>query len=135
LLDHGGDLRRMILIASDGRLRFGNGRLRRSGEMDHPGVQQVGRTFRTSQIARLVFGIGPLVEPQDSYRAERWPDEQWERIDRLDAVFERFVALLIRTQKLSDLAAVVNHADFWAEPRVGVSDPGGRPPGFQGTKG
>ncbi len=114
LLDGTEDPSKLVLVASDGRLSLGEGRLRLSGDLDHPGVQAVGKAFRTSRLARLVLGIGPVRPPVQAYRNERWPAGEWERVMDLDAPFERFIRSLRGSEDLASLATQVNVPGFWA---------------------
>lgn len=105
---------RLVLVASDGRLNLGSGRLRLSGDMEHPGVQAVGAALRTSRLARLVFGIGPVQPPAQAFRSARWPAEEWEKVLELDRVFERFIQALRGAPDLPSVAARVNAPAFWS---------------------
>jgi len=113
LLGPGADASRMVLVAADGRLKLGSVRLRLSGELDHPGAQAVGQALRTERLARLVFGIGPLPAGSKALRAERWPEEEWARLEELEEPFARFVDRLRQVDTLSSLAAEVNDPSFW----------------------
>lgn len=113
LVDRGQPLTRVVLVASDGRLPFGKGRLRVSGEMDHPGVQQVGLILQPRPIARLVFGIGPLGGPGGASRDDRWMDADMERVPGLVDRLACFIALLRETESLATLVPRVNAPIFW----------------------
>jgi peptidyl-tRNA hydrolase len=112
------DASRLILAASDGRLKLGEGRLRLSGDMDHPGVQAVGKALRTSRLARLVFGIGPVRPPANAFRNERWSSEEWERVRDLEGPIEQFLEQLRGPDTLSSIAARINTPMFWRSPHT-----------------
>lgn len=115
LLDRGLPLTRVLLVASDGRLNFGTGRLRFDREMDHPGVQHVGMKLNPRPIARLVFGIGPLGGTDGITRDDRWRDAEMARIPDLVDRLEAFVQRLRKAENLSDLVPVVNPSAFWGD--------------------
>lgn len=114
LLLQGVPLSRMVLIASDGRLNYGTGRLRLSGAFDHPGVAVVGQQLRTIHLTRLVFGIGPLNAPTEAFRAQPLPPEQRPELEHLGAILDRFIGRLRQIESLADLATEVNQPAFWA---------------------
>lgn len=122
LMERGQSFHRMVLVASDLRLTLGTGRLRLSGAADHPGVVHASATLQVSHLARLVFGIGPMVCPAPLFRAERWTPKEWENMPDLEEALDRFGVLLEGADRLSDLTSVVNAPGFWPkfrEPRLG----------------
>lgn len=113
LLKEGMTPSRLILVATDLRLPLGHGRLRLSGPADHPGVRSVIECLGTQAVARLVFGVGPMVGPRETYLAERWPEAQWERLKDLDEAFAQFLELLRAAESLPDMAVKINGPGFW----------------------
>jgi PTH1 family peptidyl-tRNA hydrolase len=108
------DPRSLILLYDDKDLPLGTGRFRLDGsDGGHNGLKSVFEQLGTSKVARLRLGIGPFERPLADYVLGRWTDPQWETIDRLDAPFDRFLALLGRSGDLSRLGNEVNPEAFW----------------------
>ena len=106
--------RRMLLLHDDKDLPLGTGRFRMNGsDAGHNGLRSVFECLGTQDIARLRLGIGPFRRPLVDFVLEPWTDPEWERIDRLDAPFARFLECVTATGDLGTLADRVNPAAFW----------------------
>ncbi|HEX9010191.1 MAG TPA: aminoacyl-tRNA hydrolase [Holophagaceae bacterium] len=106
--------RRMILLYDDKDLPLGTGRFRLNGsDGGHNGLRSVFEHLGTTDVARLRLGIGPFLRPLADYVLGSWTDEEWDRLDRLDAPFAQFLAHLEAAEELSALANLVNPGAFW----------------------
>lgn len=108
------DPRTMILLYDEKDLPLGTGRFRLDGsDGGHNGVKSVIEHLGTPKVARLRLGIGPFGRPLADFVLGRWTDPEWAVIDRLDAPFDRFLALLSRSGDLSRIGNEVNPEAFW----------------------
>lgn len=105
---------RQLFLSADQRLDLGDGRLRFTEELDHPSLKTAAQVLGRRRVPRLVFGIGPVREPRDQFRAGRWSEPEWRRLEHLEAPFGRFLRLLEATDWLPDLAVKVNVPGFWS---------------------
>jgi peptidyl-tRNA hydrolase, PTH1 family len=110
----GFDPRRMILLHDDKDLPLGLGRFRLTGgNAGHNGLASVFERLGTQDIARLRLGIGPYQRPLHEFVLGEWMEEEWKRIDALDAPFSRFMDLLERAKDLEELPGLMNAGTFW----------------------
>lgn len=110
----GFDLSRLILLHDDKDLPLGMGRFRLSGsDGGHNGLRSIFDALDTSDVPRLRLGIGPFTRPLDQFVLGAWTDEEWSRIEALDAPFARFMEALASVEDLEDLPSRVNGEAFW----------------------
>ncbi|HWQ10533.1 MAG TPA: aminoacyl-tRNA hydrolase [Holophaga sp.] len=108
---------RMIVLHDDKDLPLGLGRFRLSGgDAGHNGLASVIEHLGTQDVARLKLGIGPFQRPLHEFVLGEWTEEEWARIEGLDAAFARFLELLAGTGTLGGLPGAVNAAAFWTPP-------------------
>ena len=111
---------RMVLLHDDKDLPLGLGRFRPSGsDGGHNGLKSVFASLGTQEVPRLRLGIGPLQRPLVDYVLGAWTEEEWARLEAMDAPFARFMDLLATTSTLAGLASTVNAEAFW----LPVNDP------------
>ena len=80
---------------------LGQGRFRTAGsDGGHNGVKSVLHHLQRQDVARLRLGIGPFRRPLVDFVLEEWTDDEWDRIDALDAPFARFMEHLGSTEDL-----------------------------------
>lgn len=105
---------RMILLHDDKDLPLGMGRFRlKGGTAGHNGLASVFDSLGTQEVARLRLGIGPLQRPLHEFVLGGWTEEEWARIDELDAPFSRFMELLSGAESLDGIPTAVNGERFW----------------------
>ncbi|HNX30725.1 MAG TPA: aminoacyl-tRNA hydrolase [Holophaga sp.] len=110
------DPARMILLHDDKDLPLGLGRFRlKGGTAGHNGLASIFECLGTQDLARLRLGIGPLRRPLHEFVLGTWTEEEWGRIDALDAPFSRFMELLGEAKSLGGIPGTVNAASFWGE--------------------
>ena len=110
----------MILLHDDKDLPLGEGRFRLSGsDGGHNGLKSVFEHLGTRDLPRLRLGIGPFQRPLVDFVLGEWTDEEWARIDAMDAPFAKFMDLLAQG---GDLAGYASLASFRPEPPM---EPGG----------
>lgn len=110
----GFDPARLLVLHDDKDLPLGRGRFRlEGGDGGHNGLRSVLEALGTEAVPRLRLGIGPFVRPLDQFVLGAWSEEEWDRIEALDAPFARFMDLLAQGTELRDLPGVVNAAAFW----------------------
>jgi PTH1 family peptidyl-tRNA hydrolase len=110
---------RFILLQDDKDLPLGLGRFRLDGgDGGHNGLRSVFEYLGTQNVARLRLGIGPFTRPLDQFVLGEWTDEEWSRIEAMDAPFERFMEMLAQLKELSHLPGIVNDGKFWGESPV-----------------
>ena len=104
-----------ILVAHDELdIVPGQVKLKRGGShAGHNGLRDIHAQLGTPDYWRLRLGIGPFQRPLVDFVLEPWTDPEWAVIDRLDAPFAQFLALLAAAADLSGLANLVNPAAFW----------------------
>ena len=79
----------------------------------HNGVQSVIDHLGTSGFARLRLGVGPFTRPMHEFVLQEWTEDEWGRIEALDAPFARFMEHLGACRDLSELPGLVNSAAYW----------------------
>lgn len=105
---------RMILLVDDKDLPLGRGRFRPEGaDGGHNGLRSMHGALGTETIARLRLGIGPFIRPLHAFVLGEWSEEEWRRIDRLDAPFAAFLEALGNAEDLAVLPGTVNAPAFW----------------------
>lgn len=110
----GVDPARFVVLFDDKDLPLGMGRFRLEGSAGgHQGVQSVIEHLGTAAFARLRLGVGPFTRPLHEFVLQEWTDEEWRRIEALDAPFAQFLAHLGACGELSELPGRVNSAAFW----------------------
>jgi len=110
--------RRMILLYDDKDLPLGLGRFRLEGsDGGHNGLKSIFHYLGTSAIARLRLGIGPFERPLHDFVLGVWTEEEWKRIEALDAPFSAFLERLSETEELALLPGQVNAERFWTPAR------------------
>ncbi|MCE1230115.1 MAG: aminoacyl-tRNA hydrolase [Firmicutes bacterium] len=115
-VEAGLDPQRLVVLCDDKDLPLGLGRLRREGSHGgHNGLRSILESLDRTDIARLRLGIGPFERPLGDFVLEPWSDDEWERIDRLDAPFARFLELLTGAESLDSLVPDVNPASYWMQ--------------------
>lgn len=96
---------RMVLLYDDKDLPLGEGRFRLTGsDGGHNGVRSVLEHLGTPDVARLRLGIGPFTRPLADFVLGEWTEEEWERLDAMDAPFAAFMDQLAAAESLADLA-------------------------------
>lgn len=110
----GVDPARLVVLYDDKDLPLGAGRFRLEGSAGgHKGVESVIEHLGTGAFARLRLGVGPFTRPLHEFVLQEWTDEEWRRIEALDAPFAKFMAHLGACGELSELPGRVNSASFW----------------------
>jgi len=110
----GFDPARLVVLFDDKDLPLGMGRFRLEGSAGgHNGVQSVIDHLGTPAFARLRLGVGPFTRPLHEFVLQEWTDEEWRRIEALDAPFAQFMAHLGACGEFSELSGRVNNAAFW----------------------
>lgn len=106
--------RRMVLFYDDKDLPLGLGRFRMEGsDGGHNGLKSVFQHLGTTEVPRLRLGIGPFERPLHDFVLGTWGDQEWQRIQGLDAPFARFLELLEQAEELACLPGQVNAERFW----------------------
>ena len=108
---------RLIVLHDDKDLPLGLGRFRLSGGgAGHNGLASVIEHLGTQDVARLKLGIGPFQRPLHEFVLGAWTEEEWGRIEGMEAPFAKFLELLAAAESLETLAGEVNAASFWMPP-------------------
>jgi len=103
-----------VLLHDDKDLPLGLGRFRLDGsDGGHNGLKSVFGLLGRQDIPRLRLGIGPFQRPLVDFVLGQWTEEEWARIDAMDAPFARFMELLEGADDLGALGTIVNAASFW----------------------
>lgn len=106
--------RRMILLYDDKDLPLGVGRFRMDGsDGGHNGLKSVFHHLGTTAVARLRLGIGPFERPLHDFVLGTWTEDEWKRMDGLDAPFAAFLERLAAVEDLALLPGQVNAEAFW----------------------
>ena len=95
---------RMVLLYDDKDLPLGEGRYRLTGsDGGHNGVKSVFEHLGTQDVPRLRLGIGPFERPLVDFVLGEWTESEWERLDAMEAPFEKFMELLGNAEEAKDL--------------------------------